>query len=67
MNNRDGGPARLIKVPVLDNVNISTVWEHRPADYYKYGGYPRYISPPGRSQNLRWKWKLVEAHEREGK
>jgi hypothetical protein len=32
-------------VPVMEPVTLQNVFEHRPVDYYKYGEYPRYISP----------------------
>jgi hypothetical protein len=32
-------------VPVMEELSFENVFEHRPVDYYKYGEYPRNISP----------------------
>jgi hypothetical protein len=32
-------------VPVIEELSFANVFEHRPVDYYRYGEYPRYISP----------------------
>lgn len=52
------------RVPIRERLDIRIVWEHTPADYYRYGEYPRYINPPGWSQpQTEWKW--VEEKEDE--
>ena len=42
---KDSTPYRLIKVPIIEPLNIIDIFEHTPADYYKYGQYPRFIRP----------------------
>lgn len=50
---------KWIRVPVIDQLDMRTVWEHTPLDYYRYGEYPRFIRPVGAHQP-RTEWKLVE-------
>ena len=47
----DGVPMKwwTISIPVPEEISFvhHTVFEHTPLDYYKYGEYPRFISPVG--------------------
>ena len=53
MNERDNTPYRLVRMPIIEPLNINTVYEHMPLDIHRYGPYPRYISPPGTNLSLR--------------
>ena len=44
--------------PVPTKLNITTMWEHTPLDYYKYGEYPRFINPV-RPAGLETEWVKV--------
>lgn len=37
---------RWIRVPVIDQLSLSTVYEHTPLDPYR-GEYPRFLRPVG--------------------
>ncbi len=54
---------RWVKVPILVPLDIREIWEHRPADYYRYGEYPRDLSKPGQRDYHPWKWELREVDE----
>ncbi len=41
---------RVEFVPVIEPLDIRTVWEHTPLDYYRYGEYPRFLRPVGAHQ-----------------
>ena len=47
-------------VPIIEPLDMRTVWEHTPLDYYRYGEYPRFIRPIGAHQP-RSEWQFVEA------
>lgn len=51
---------RWIRVPVIEPMDFRrlNVFEHPPVSYYRYGEYPRDISPIGAHQP-RTEWKLV--------
>jgi hypothetical protein len=34
-------------VPVREPLDLRTIWEHTPLDYYRFGEYPRFIRPVG--------------------
>ncbi len=48
--NREYKPYKLIKVAIIEPLNIHNIYEHTPLDYYKYGEYPRFIRPVGAHQ-----------------
>ena len=42
---KDSTPYRLVKVPIYEPLNHIDIYEHTPANFYKYGQYPRFINP----------------------
>lgn len=52
--------ARVVRVPIMEPLDLRTMWEHTPLDYYRYGEYPRWIRPVGAHQP-RWGWRHVAA------
>lgn len=48
--------SQLKRVPIIEPLDLRTVWEHTPLDYYRYGEYPRFIRPVGWSQP-RCEWR----------
>ncbi len=52
---------RWIRVPIIEPLDLRTIWEHTPLDYYRYGEYPRFIRPVGAHQpRLEWRRVPVE-------
>ena len=51
---------KWIRVPIVEPLDMRTIWEHTPLDYYRYGEYPRFIRPVG-AHEPRWEWKLAAA------
>lgn len=52
--------SRWMLVPIVEPLHPTTVWEHTPLDYYRYGEYPRFIRPVGAHQR-RKEWRRVSA------
>jgi len=42
---RNNTPYRLVKVPIVETITPFNLYEHTPADFYKYGQYLRFIRP----------------------
>ena len=38
---------RPVVEEIMEELDIRTIWEHTPLDYYRYGEYPRFIRPVG--------------------
>ena len=36
---------KLVKVPIFEPITRFNIYEHTPADFYKYGQYTRFIRP----------------------
>ena len=51
-----------IRVPITEPLDVRTIWEHTPFDYYRYGEYPRFIRPVGAW--MRSEWQLVDAAQK---
>ena len=49
---------------VIEPLDMRTIWEHTPLDYYRYGEYPRFIRPVGAHQP-RTEWTGYRAAKRE--
>ena len=45
-------------VPIIKPLDVRSVYEHTPLDYYRYGEYPRFIRPPRRPE-CKAEWKRV--------
>lgn len=54
MNDRAMTPLQQKMTPklieVMEPLDMRTVWEHTPLDYYRYGEYPRFLRPVGAHQ-----------------
>lgn len=58
--------AKLIRVPIPERLDMRTIWEHPPLDYYRYGQYPRFIRKPGNQPEPQWEWRRVPANKDSG-
>lgn len=47
-----------MRVPIIEPLDVRTVWEHTPLDYYRYGEYPRFQRPIG-AHAPRWEWRDI--------
>ena len=46
------GVTKFVKKPIKYVVDIHNLYEHQPLDIYKYGEYPRFITPVGHNEPL---------------
>lgn len=49
---------KWVRVPIQETLDIRTIWEHPPLDYYRYGEHPRFIRPVDAHQPRR-EWRRV--------
>jgi len=59
-------PRQWFLSPVIEPLDIRTIFEHTPLDYYRYGQYPRFIRPIGAHQP-RTEWKIFDVDPQKGK